>query len=157
MAEINGELHKLCLQAGLSATETLQRAYGSEGMNRSNVYGWYSRLRDGRELVENDERNGRPKLTRTEVNAAAVAELVKNDRRIASGMIAEPLNIPSIVVLRILKEDLGKKKLCAGFVLHSLTPEQREDRVTSCQDVSAMTDADTNFLTKLLRETRPGV
>jgi exoribonuclease II len=74
-------------------------------------------------------RGGRPKLTRTEVNIAAVADLVKNDRRIASRMIEESLNIPKTVVLRILKEDLGKRKLCAYFVPHSLTPEQREDRV----------------------------
>jgi len=56
-------------------------------------------------------------------------------------MIAESLNIPKTVVLRILKEDLGKRKLCARFVPHYLTPEQREDRVTSCQDI-AMTDED---------------
>jgi hypothetical protein len=142
---------KFCFQAGLSATETLelaQKVYVSEGMNRSNVYGWYSRLRDGRELVEDDERNSRPKSTQIEVNIAAVADMVKNDRRIASGMRAESLNIPSIVVLRILKEDLGKRKLCARFVLHSLTPEQREDRVTSFQDIIAMADADNKFLTK---------
>jgi len=48
---------------------------------------------------------GRPKSTRTEVNIAAVADLVKNDRRIVSRMIAESLNIPKTVVLRILKED----------------------------------------------------
>jgi len=36
-------------------------------------------------------------------------------------MIAESLNIPKTVVLRILKEDLGKRKLCAHFVPHSLT------------------------------------
>ena len=69
-------------------------------------------------------------------------------------MIAESLNIPKTVVLRILKEDVGKRKLCARFVLHSLTPEQREDRVTSCQDVIATADAD---ITKLLRVMRPGV
>jgi len=91
------------------------------------------------------------------VNIAAVADLVKNDGRIASRMIAEPLNIPKTVVLRILKEDLGKRKLCARFVLHSLTPEQREDRVTSCQDIIAMADADNISLTKLLRKMRPGV
>jgi len=62
-------------------------------------------------------------------------------------MIAESLNIPKTVVLRILKEDMGKRKLCAHFVPHSLTPEQKEDQVTSCQ----------NFLTKLLWERRPGV
>ena len=81
----------------------------------------------------------------------------KNDRRITSRMIAESLNIPKTVVPRILKEDLGKRKLCARFVPHSLTPEQREDRVTSCQDIIVMADADKNFSTKLLRETRPGV
>jgi histone-lysine N-methyltransferase SETMAR len=108
-------------------------------------FGWYSRFRDGRELIEDDERDGRPKSTRTEVHIAVVADLVKNDRRIASRLIAGSLNIPTTVVLRILKEDLGKGKLCARFVPHSLTPEQREDRVTSCQDIIAMADADKNI------------
>jgi hypothetical protein len=72
-------------------------------------------------------------------------------------MIAESLNFPKTVVLPIVKEDLGKRKLCARFIPHSLTPEQREDRVTSCQDIIAMADADRNFLTKLLREMRHGV
>jgi len=60
-----------------------------------------------------------------------------------SRMTAESLNIPK--TLWILKEDLGKIKLCARFAPHSLTPEQREDRVTSCQDIIAMADADKNF------------
>jgi hypothetical protein len=83
---------KFCFKAGLSATETLvlvQKAYGNEAVDRSNVFRWYSGFGDGRELVEDDERDGRPKSTRTEVNIAAVAELVKNDRRIAS-MIMYP-------------------------------------------------------------------
>ena len=67
-------------------------------------------------------------------------------------MTAESLNIPKTVVLRIRKEDLGKRKLCTRFVPHSLTPEQREDRITSCQNIIAMAEADKNFLTKLLRE-----
>ena len=67
------------------------------------------------ELVEDDERS---KSTRIPVNIAVVADLVKNDRRIASRMIAESLNIPKVVVLRILKEDLGNRKLCARFVPH---------------------------------------
>jgi len=57
-------------------------------------------------------------------------------------MIAESLNIPKTVVLRILKEALGKRKLCARFVPRSLTTEQREDRVTSCQDIIAMAEED---------------
>jgi hypothetical protein len=91
-------------------------------------------IRDGKELVEDDERCGGPKSTRTEINIAAVADLDKNDRRIASRMIAESLNIPTSVVLWILKKDLGKRMSCARFVPHSLAVEQREHRVTSCQD-----------------------
>jgi histone-lysine N-methyltransferase SETMAR len=116
-------------KAGLSATETtvlVQKAYGDEALNRSNVFRWHSRFRDGRELVEGDGRSGRPKSTRTEVNIAVVADLVKDDSRIASRMIAESLNIPKTVAFRILKERLRKRKVCARFVPHSLTPEQRE-------------------------------
>ena len=128
----------------------MQKFYGNEAVNRSKVFRWYSRFRDGRELVEDDERGGRPKSTRTEVNIAAVAELVKNDRRIATRAIAESLNIPRTVVLRILKENLGKTKLCARFVLQSLAPEQREDQITSCEDSIAMANADKKFLNKII-------
>jgi hypothetical protein len=128
----------------------VQKAYGNEALNRSNVFRCYSRFRDGRELVEDDERGGRPKSTRTELTIAAVAELVKNDRRIASRMIVGSLNIPKTVVLGILKEDLGKRKLCARFVPHSMTPEQREDRDTSCQDIIAMADAGKKIFNKII-------
>jgi hypothetical protein len=122
----------------------VQKAYENEALNWSNVFRWYSRFRDGRDLVESDERGGRRESTWTEINIAAVADLVKNDRRIASRLISESLNIPKTAVLRILKEDLGKRTLCARFVPHCLTPERREDRVTSCQDIIAMAVADKN-------------
>jgi len=142
-----------CFKAGLSVTETLvlvQKVYGNEALNQSNVFRWYSRFQDGKELVDDDERGGRPKLTQTEVNIAAVADLVKNDHQIASRVIAESLNIPRTVVLQIMKEDLGKRKLCASFIQHSLTTEQREDRVTSCQDIIAMANTDKNFFNKII-------
>ena len=51
---------KFCFKAGLSATETLalvQKAYGNETVKRSNIFRWYYRFRDGRELVD-DKRGG---------------------------------------------------------------------------------------------------
>jgi hypothetical protein len=68
---------KVCFKAGLSATETLvlvQKVYGIESLNRSNGFKWYSGFRDGRKLVEEDGRCGRPKSTRNEVNIPAVAD-----------------------------------------------------------------------------------
>ena len=70
MAEMNRVAIKFCFKAGLSATETLvlvQKAYGNEALNRSNPFRWYSRFRKRRELVEDDERGGRPKSTLIEV------------------------------------------------------------------------------------------
>jgi len=45
---------------------------------------------------------------------------------------------------------LGKRKLCARFAPHPLTPEQREDRGTSCQDIIVMADADKKFFNKII-------
>jgi hypothetical protein len=88
---VNRVAIKVCSRTGLSATETLvlvRKANGNEAVNRSNVFRLYSRSRDGRELVENYEKRDLPKSTRTEVNIAAVADLVTNDLRIASRVIA---------------------------------------------------------------------
>ena len=143
---------KFCFYAGLSVTETLvlvQKAYGNEGLNGSNVFRWYSRLSGGRELVENDERDNRPKSTRTEVHIAAVADLVKNDGRIASRMTAEYVNISKTVVLR--------RKLCERFVSHSLTSEQGKIESHLAKTLSPWPMQTNFFLTKLLREMIPGV
>jgi len=62
MAEMNREL-PYCFKAGLSVTETpvlMQKAYGNEALNRSDVFRWYSQFQDRRELEEDDERSGRP-------------------------------------------------------------------------------------------------
>jgi hypothetical protein len=118
---------KFCFEGGLSATETLvlvQKANGNEALNRSNVFRWYSRLRGRRELVEDDERCGCPKSTRTEVNIAAVADLFKNDRRIASRMIAESLNIHKTAVLRILKEDFCSRGFLCCTIMRPPTKLQ---------------------------------
>jgi len=136
-----------CFKAGVSATETLvlvQKAYGNEALNQSNIFRWYSPFWDWRELVEDDDRGGCPKLTWTEVNIAAVADW--------SEMTIESHQEwwQNTVVLWILKEDLGKRKLCACFVPLSLTPEQREDQVTSCQDIIGIADADKIFLNKII-------
>ena len=113
---------RLCFKAGLSATETLVlvlKAYGNEDLNRSNVFSCYSRFRDARDLIENDEIGGRHKSSRPEVNIAAVAHLAKNDHRIPSIMVAESLNILNAVLLRILKEDLRNRELCAHLFHNS--------------------------------------
>jgi hypothetical protein len=57
---------KFCFKVSLPATETqvlVQKAYRKETLNQSNAFRWYPQFRDRRELVEDDERSGRPKST----------------------------------------------------------------------------------------------
>ena len=70
-----------------------------------------------------------------------VSNRIRNDSRISE----HPQD-----VLQILKEDLGKRKFCACFVPHPLAPEQREDRVTSCQEIIMMANADKNFFNTII-------
>jgi hypothetical protein len=108
---------KFCFKAGLCATETLvlaQKAYGNDALNRSNIFRWYFRFQERRELLEDGERGGYPKLTQTVVNIAAVADLVKNDHQITSRMIAESLNIPKTSSL-VSERGFGKEKVVCTF------------------------------------------
>jgi hypothetical protein len=50
-----------------------------------------------------------------------------------------------------------KERVVYTFCPHSLTSEQTEDRVSSCQDIIAMAEVVKNVLTKLVREMSPGV
>ncbi|GFT24347.1 FLJ37770-like protein [Nephila pilipes] len=61
-------------------------------------------------------------------------------------MIAESLNMSVGSVFTIMTEDLKKKKLCARFVPHTLTTEQKEHRIASSEDLIAAADEDPNFL-----------
>jgi len=107
------------------------------------------RFREGRESVKDDERSSEPTTRRPEDNIAAVDKAVKEDRNVTSRLTADTLGIPKTIVLRILREDLKKRKLCSKFVPHALTREQMDERVSECQDLLNMINGD-NFLDKVI-------
>ena len=59
---------EFCFKLGKSATETyrmLQTAFRPSYMNRTSVFKWHKRFKDGRESVRDDERCGRSKEVNT--------------------------------------------------------------------------------------------
>ena len=59
---------KFCFKLGKNATETygmLQTAFRPSCMNRSSVFEWYKRFKEGREFVRDDERCARSKEVNT--------------------------------------------------------------------------------------------
>ena len=100
--------------------------------------------------MKDDESSGRPTTSRTDDNIAAVDKMVKEDRNVTSRLIADTLGIPKTVVLRTLREDLKKRKLCSRFVPHALTREQTDERAAACQDLLNMINGDKNFMDKVI-------
>jgi hypothetical protein len=50
------------------------------------------------------------------------------------------------MIRRILHEDLLKRKISAKFVSHRLTEEQKQQRLTSCQDFIQTNQDNASFL-----------
>ncbi|GFX64220.1 hypothetical protein TNCV_2688001 [Trichonephila clavipes] len=60
--------------------------------------------------------------------------------------MSNELNLPREIVRTILTKDLGKRKLCATFVLHNPSDEQKQQRM----DFIDAADKDDMFLQSIL-------
>jgi hypothetical protein len=65
-------------------------------------------------------------------------------------MLADEVNIGKDTVRKTVVEDLRKQKICSHFVPHSLTPEQKDRRITACRDLIATADSDPDFVKKIV-------
>ena len=101
----------------------LQNVYGNGALKYATVCKWVRCFNDGRESIENDPLVGRPVSVLTEKNVATVKTLRKTH------VIARDSGIHSSSVLKILRERLGLCKICACWVPHLLTDEQKQSQV----------------------------
>jgi len=136
---------KFCFKLGKTAQETftsMKNVYGDQCLFRAQVFRWFARFRDGREDLEDDKRSPKPRTSRNETNIEKVSQILRSDRCVSARLIEEMTGIPKSVVHRILTENLGKKKICARFVPHSLSEEQKCMRVSHCKDMKSAIEKD---------------
>ncbi|XP_045498234.1 protein GVQW3-like [Colias croceus] len=70
---------KFYIANGISCSETLkmlQKAYGESTLSKTRAYKWYKAFKNGRDVMEDLQRSGRPSTSATEVNIAKVKEIV---------------------------------------------------------------------------------
>jgi hypothetical protein len=133
----------------------VQKAYGNDDLNRSNVFRWYSQFRDGRELLKDDERDGCPKLTTWGKHLCIYwfgqkwpSNRIKNDSRFSEHS-QDCSSLDS-------ERGFGKEKVVCTFcfTLLDIWAKWRLSHILPrhcdgwCKQI---------FLTKLLREIKPGV
>jgi len=111
------------------------KVYGENATKKTAVYKWVKRFSEGRESVADEERSGRSATSRTEENIAKIRQIVRENRQLIVRSIKEQVNIDRETVRKILTEDLDMRKVCAKMVPKELTEEQKQRRVTICQDL----------------------
>ena len=110
------------------------QAYRDNDMKKTAVYSWVKRFCEGRESAADKERSGRPATSRTEENFAKNRQIVRENRRLTVRSLAEQVNMDRETVRKIITEDLDMRKVCANVVPKEITQEQKQRKVTICQD-----------------------
>lgn len=135
-----------------SATETflmMQLAYGKDCLSRSKVFEWYARFKNSRESLEDDPRDMRPSTSVTDENIKHVCAALSVNYQLSVQILSEEIGISVGSIYTIVHDVLGKRKLCARFVPHSLTAEQKE-RVEASRGLVEWADDNPNFLQNIV-------
>jgi hypothetical protein len=100
----------------VTAHGKLQQAFGDDAMSKAQAFRWHKMFYEGRTLVEDEQRSGRPSATGTGDNTAWVKEIVRADQRLTVRMIAGGVTMNRETVRLILTEELGMRKMCQDGV-----------------------------------------
>ncbi|GBO11356.1 hypothetical protein AVEN_111355-1 [Araneus ventricosus] len=107
----------------------MKAVYGEYSLSRSTVVEWRKRFLEGRALLEDDARPGQANRVITPEMIAEVHDLVLNNRRVTMDEIHRLLGISVGTTHTIMHQHLKFRKICAQWVPHELTAEQRNNRM----------------------------
>lgn len=144
---------KFCFLLGKTPTESLemlQEAFKEQALSRAWVFEWFSRFKKGDLSIEDQPRSGRPSSSRNDENIAKIREKLNEDRRHTIDELSEVTGVSWSSVQRILTQDLGMRRVAAKFVPRLLTEDQRNSRLTVCQDLKRELENDPNFLSRVI-------
>ena len=81
-----------------------------------------------------------------------VRQMLEQDRRLTLSLIAEELGTNKDTAHTIVRNDLGKRKICSRFVPHKLRDEQKAKRMETSGDFISMCDQDPLLLENIVTE-----
>ena len=117
-----------CFKLGKNATEMygmLQAAFGASCMNRTSVFEWHKRFKEGRESVRDDERC-RSKQVRTPELIGQIKNSMNKDRCVSIETISAQFDVSMGTVHTSIHEELKMRTICAKFVPRVLREDQKE-------------------------------
>ena len=91
----------------------LVQVYGREAVSRKCVYESFKLIREGEEKTEDEPRSVLPSTSRTPEMIEKVQQMLTQDRQLMLRLIVEELDISKDTVHTIIRDDLGKQKICS--------------------------------------------
>ena len=119
---------KFCFKLGKNATKTyglLQTAFGASCMNRTSVFEWHKRFKEGTDSVREDDRS---KEVRTPELIGQIKNFMDKDRYVSIETISAQFDVSVGTIDTIIREELKMRKICAKFVPRVLREDQKERR-----------------------------
>ena len=110
--------------------------YGPQTISMRTVFRWVKAFNAGKFSIEEDICPGRPKTSVTKANITAVKIVkIKQDAWLSVKDIAGCTGISEDSVQTILKKRLDLRKVCARWVPHLLTEEQKTQRLKCAREL----------------------
>ena len=123
---------------GKSATkihQELQTAYTEHSPGYSTIARWLADFQAGRTSLSDAPRSGRPNTAVTDQNIGRVQQLVFEDPHCTIEDLCSRVPISHDRVHSILHNELHLRKICARWVPHRLTAEQKQVRMDACAEI----------------------
>lgn len=144
---------KFCVLNEISCAESLkmlQKAYGDSALSKTQAYEWYKAFKDGREIVEDMPRSGRPSTSSTEENVDKIKEIVLENRHASVREIARDLNISRESARLVLVNQLRMKRVSARLVPIELNFLQKQYREQVASDMLERANSDPTFMERII-------
>ena len=132
-----------CVREGNREQKMCLRMFQTLSRRTGNNWGWAT---FGSAIDKQNPRNDRENATNAGTRSATNAKI----------NIAEELGISKDMTHTIVRDDLGKRKICSRFVLHKFTDEQKAKRMETSGDFISMCDQDPLLLENIVTEMRHG-
>lgn len=91
-------------------------------------------------------------MSKTDDNVQQVCEVLNSDLHLSMRIVQDNFRIDKITVHAIIIENLTMRKICAKFVPKILTDDQKQRRVSACEDVLQAIQEDPNSIANVATE-----
>jgi len=107
-------------KSSIKTFDSLTEAYGDATLSRTMIFKWHKAFKEGRKIVENDPRSGRPNSSTNDQNVEVVPAVMAKDRRLSVRMIAQETFSHAFYkdILELLRLPGGHRDIADDWMLH---------------------------------------